>query len=490
MNRAVIIGAGFSGLSAACFMAKAGWEVIVIEKNNTSGGRARQLKNSGFTFDMGPSWYWMPEVFERFFNSFNKKPTDYYSLKRIDPSYRIFWENGSTDIPAEYKLLQKVFEELEPGSELKLDKFLSNAKDKYDLAINKMIFKPGLSVFEYLNAEVIKSAFKLNVFSSVHYEISKSFANKKLQTIMEFPVLFLGGLPENTPALYSLMNYADIKGGTWYPRGGFYSVVQSMEKLAIELGVQFHFNEEVTSIEIEKSRIKYINSNKDTYKVDAVISAADYHHTESKLVKAQYKSYSDKYWNERALSPSSLIFYIGLNKKLNNVLHHNLFFDESFQNHAEQLYKKKEWPENPLFYLNVPSKSDNELAPEGCENLMILIPVASGLKDDNDNLRERYFQKIVRRIEKHSGEKISDAIIYKKSYSISDFSIDYNSFKGNAYGLANTLHQTAFLKPSCRSKKVNNLFYAGQLTVPGPGVPPCIISGEIVAKEVIKTIKA
>lgn len=487
MNKSVIIiGAGFAGLSAAAFMAKAGWKVQVLEKNDTAGGRARQLPAQGFTFDMGPSWYWMPDVFERFFQQFDKKVEDYYTLTRLDPSYRIYWPDGPTDIPADYKALKALFESLETGSSLQLDKYLQEAAHKYRIGIQSLVYKPGQSLTEFFDWEVVRNVFRLDVFTSIKKHVAKHFHHYKLRQLMEFPILFLGALPQNTPALYSLMNYADIKGGTWYPQGGMFSIVQAMQQLAEELGVQFSFEEEVEEMIIEKAAIKKVRTKKGEYTADAIISGADYHFTEKELLPEVYRSYSEKYWDEKVLAPSCLLYYVGLNKKLTNVLHHSLFFDVPFDQHANEIYAAPQWPAEPLFYLSVSSVTDDTVAPAGCENLVFLIPVASGLENDTEEIRERYFQKIVKRLEEQTGESISDAIIYKKTFSVSDFVADYHSYKGNAYGLANTLKQTAIFRPSCKSKKVKNLFYTGQFTVPGPGVPPSLISGEVVSKEVLK----
>lgn len=487
MNKSVIIiGAGFAGLSAAAFMAKAGWKVQVLEKNDTAGGRARQLQAQGFTFDMGPSWYWMPDVFERFFQQFDKKVEDYYTLTRLDPSYRIYWPDGPTDIPADYKALKALFESLETGSSLQLDKYLQEAAHKYRIGIQSLVYKPGQSLTEFFDWEVVRNVFRLDVFTSIKKHVAKHFHHYKLRQLMEFPILFLGALPQNTPALYSLMNYADIKGGTWYPQGGMFSIVQAMQQLAEELGVQFSFEEEVEEMIIEKAAIKKVRTKKGEYTADAIISGADYHFTEKELLPEVYRSYSEKYWDEKVLAPSCLLYYVGLNKKLTNVLHHSLFFDVPFDQHANEIYAAPQWPAEPLFYLSVSSVTDDTVAPAGCENLVFLIPVASGLENDTEEIRERYFQKIVKRLEEQTGESISDAIIYKKTFSVSDFVADYHSYKGNAYGLANTLKQTAIFRPSCKSKKVKNLFYTGQFTVPGPGVPPSLISGEVVSKEVLK----
>lgn len=483
----VVIGAGFAGLSSAAFMAKAGWEVTVIEKNPTAGGRAQQLKAEGFTYDMGPSWYWMPDVFERFFNQFGKKVSDYYSLVRLDPSYRVYWKNEHTDIPANYAALKNVFESLEKGAGAQLDKYLEEASVKYKIGIQDLVYKPGQSLTEFLDWNMVKNVFKLDVFTSIKTHVSKHFKHERLRQLMEFPILFLGALPQNTPALYSLMNYADVIGGTWYPDGGMFSIVEAMQSLAEELGVQFRFEEAVQELVIEKAAVKKIITDKGEYRADAIISGADYQFTESHLLPQQYRTYTDSYWDKKVLAPSCLLYYVGLNKKLHNVLHHSLFFDVPFDAHAAEIYTAPQWPAEPLFYLSVASKTDAAVAPEGGENLVILIPVASGLEGDTEELREAYFRKVIMRLEKHTGQTVSDAIVFKKTFSVSDFVTEYNSYKGNAYGLANTLLQTAIFRPSCRSKKVSNLFYTGQFTVPGPGVPPSLISGEVVSKQLIKT---
>ena len=482
----IIVGSGFAGLSAASFMAKAGWKVTVIEKNSTAGGRARQLKENGYTFDMGPSWYWMPDVFESYFEKFDRQVSDYYSLHRLDPSYRVYWEDGFTDVPADYDEFKKMVDGLEPGASEQLEKYLKEAAFKYEIGINKLVHKPGRSISEFLDRDVVKGVFRLDVFTSIKKHIHKHFKNHRIRQLMEFPVLFLGALPENTPALYSLMNYADIKGGTWYPQGGMYSVVEAMYKLAAELGVEFNFNEEVQQIIVHDKTARKLVTNKKVHEADVIISGADYHFTEEKLLAKKYRSYSETYWDKRVMAPSCLLYFVGLNKKLKNVLHHSLFFDVPFEQHAQEIYNDSQWPTNPLFYVSVNSVTDYTVAPAGCDNMVLLIPVASGLQGDDETTREKYFQQVISRMEKHTGQSILDAVVYKKTFSVSDFSREYNSFRGNAYGLANTLMQTALFKPSCKSRKVKNLFYTGQLTVPGPGVPPCLISGEVVANEVIK----
>ena len=485
-----IIGSGFSGLSSAAFLAQQGNEVTVFEKNRKAGGRASKLEIDGFNFDMGPSWYWMPEVFEDFFGAFGKKVSDYYELIRLNPSYKVFYKDDkSLNISAEYNQLRSQFEELEPGSGKALDSFLEEAKYKYKVGIGKLVHKPGKSITEFWDWELMRGLFKLDVFASMAKHVRKYFKNPQLIQLMEFPVLFLGARPEETPALYSLMNYADIKLGTWYPMGGMYKIIEGMVKLAESLGVKFRYDADVTSIEIKNGKATglKLKTGEET-SADLIVCSADYHHAETKLLAPAYRDYSDKYWNERVMAPSSLIFFIGLDCKLPGATHHSLFFDADFSKHSVEIYKNPAWPENPLFYLCTPSVTDSTVAPEGNENLFILIPVAAGL-EDSDAIREKYFHIAANRIQERMGVDIREHLLVKQSFAHRDFVKVYNAFKGNAYGLANTLLQTANLKPRMQSKKVSNLFYTGQLTVPGPGVPPSLISGKVVSGEIKKYIQ-
>jgi phytoene desaturase len=481
-----IIGAGFSGLSAACSLAKEGYNVTIFEKNKELGGRARSINLEGFHFDMGPTWYWMPDVFENFFNNFGKKVSDYYTLERLDPGYGIYFgENDYLEIPKNFSKLKTLFEDLEPGSAAKLEKFLKDAEYKYQVGINELVYKPGISLLELASVKLIYKAIRLNVFQSFHSYIRKYFSHPKIIQILEFPILFLGAMPENTPALYSLMNYADIVLGTWYPKKGMSTIPVAMGTLAKELGVELKLDANIDKINVENGVAKSISTNDENQTFDIIIGSADYNHVEQQLLDAKYRTYTKKYWEKRTMAPSSLIFYLGVNKKLKKMGHHNLFCDEDLRVFANEIYTHPKWPTKPLFYTSCSSKTDPTTAPDGCENLYVLMPVAPGIKD-TEEIREKYYNLIMERIERITGENIKDHVIVKKSYSLNEFVDDYNSFKGNAYGLANTLFQTANLKPSLKSKKVKNLFFTGQLTVPGPGIPPTIISGQVVAKQVIK----
>jgi len=485
-KKIAVIGAGFAGLASACSLAQKGFAVTLLEKNAETGGRGRVFKHQGYTFDMGPSWYWMPEVFEQFFNRFGKKVSDYYTLQRLDPSYRVFFREGAPlDVPAAYEEFKKMLEGIESGASVKIDRFMAEAKIKYDVSMADFVWKPSLSILEFAQPRLLIESFRLHLFSGFTDHAKKFFSNPKIIQLLEFPILFLGAKPEKTPAMYSMMNYADIMLGTWYPKGGMHKIAEAMTRLATELGVRIVTSSQVNSIDVSQNEAHAISFDGQTERFDEVVAAADYHHVESKLLAKEHRTYSDDYWQRRVMSPSSLLFYVGVNRKVKGILHHNLFFDEPFDRHASEIYDSPAWPENPLFYLCCTSSTDPSVAPEGKENLFLLIPVATGLTSTEED-RMRYLKMCLERIKKHTGEDIEADIEYVRTYAHEEFIHDYNAFKGNAYGLANTLMQTAIMKPRMKSKKVKNLFFTGQLTVPGPGVPPSIISGQIVADEVEK----
>ncbi len=486
-KKIIVIGAGFAGLTAAAYLAKQGHKVTLLEKNNQPGGRCRTWEQDGYTFDMGPSWYWMPEVFEQFYNDFGFKTSDFYDLKRLDPAYRVFFEDDTfADIPANKEELYQLFENLESGSAIKLKKFLDDAAYKYETAMADYVNRISDSILDFFDLKLIIKSFSLKLLGNIQKEVRSQFKNAKLQSILEFPVLFLGATPANTPALYSMMNHADLTLGTWFPIGGMHEIAKAFEKIAKHAGVAIKYSQEVIRIDGEKNKVNIVETVTDTYHCDGIIAAGDYQYLEQNVLDIKFRKYDAKYWNTRELSPSSLLFYLGINKKLPNLLHHNLFFDESFESHAFQIYNEPAWPKEALFYACLASKTDAACAPEGHENLFLLMPIAAGLKDDKAK-HQQYLDLFLTRMEKRVGFNFRDAITVNRSYCLDDFVADYHSFKGNAYGLSNTLKQTAFLKPKMRSKKAKNLFFAGQLTVPGPGVPPAIISGRMAAKALDKS---
>nr|WP_297918143.1 phytoene desaturase family protein [uncultured Allomuricauda sp.] len=484
MKKIAIIGSGFSSLSASCYLAKAGYEINVFEKNDTVGGRARQLIKDGFTFDIGPSWYWMPDIFEKFFKDFGKKTTDYYQLDKLDPAYKIFFKDDIITIGDCMEKICEEFERIETGSSSHLKRFIGKAQENYDIAINKVVLRPGLSPTELVTKETVLRVDQF--FKSISYEVRKRFKNPKLISTLEFPVLFLGAKPSKTPSFYSFMNFADFGLGTWHPRGGMYEIIKAMKNLAEELGVTFHTQSPVERILVEKGNISGIRTKGTFHPADVVISGADYHHSET-LLEKQYRQYSEVYWKNKTYAPSSLLFYVGFDKKLENVEHHNLFFDTNFELHAEEIYDHPQWPSEPLFYVNFPSVTDASMAPKGCETGFFLVPIAPGL-EDTPEVRQQYFDIVIDRFEKRTGQNVKKSVLFKESFCVNDFIEQYNSYKGNAYGMANTLKQTAFLRPNLKSKKVKNLYFTGQLTVPGPGVPPSLISGKLVSDLILKKV--
>lgn len=481
-----MIGSGFSGMSAAAYAAAAGNEVHIFEKHSQPGGRARQLRtNQGYVFDMGPSWYWMPDIIENFFSDFDCKSSDYFELVSLDPQFEIIFHDGKIAVPGAFEKLLLLFESLEPGAGDKLDQFMKAAQVKYYVGMKDFVNKPCHSWMEFMSPEVAGNALKLDLLTNFRSYVARYFKSPNLRALMEFPVIFLGASPKQIPALYSLMNYGGYVLGTKYPMGGFYELVSAMKKLAEAQGVTFHFNHTVEKINTEGQRATSLTINGHLHCFDAIIASSDYHHTET-LLDDSLKNYKEKYWQSRTFAPSCLIYYLGFKEKIRNIKHHTLFFEHNLDEHIDDIYKYGQWPENPLFYVCCPSKTDPTVAPAGCENVFLLMPLAPGINDD-ETLRERYLNLMLKRMESHTGAKnLASKLDYKRSYCVSDFINDYNAYRGNAYGLANTLFQTAFLKPKIRNKKIDNLFYTGQLTVPGPGVPPAIISGKIVAGEIDK----
>lgn len=477
-----IIGSGFSALSASCYLAKAGHKVTVFEKNKTVGGRARQLVKDGFTFDIGPSWYWMPDIFEKFFNDFGKSTSDYYQLDKLSPAYKIFFSDEVITIGDHMDQICEEFERIEVGSSKPLRKFISQAQEHYDIAINKVVLKPGISPFELVTKDTVTRVDRF--FKTISSEVRKKFKNPRLISTLEFPVLFLGAKPNQTPSFYSFMNFADFGLGTWHPKGGMYEIIKAMKSLAMSLGVDINTESNVDKINVENDKATSISVNGKTIASDIILSGADYHHTET-LLDQNYRQYSEQYWKKKTFAPSSLLFYVGFDKKLKNIEHHNLFFDTDFEAHAEEIYDDPKWPKNPLFYVNFPSVTDESMAPENCETGFFLIPIAPGL-EDTPELRNQYFDIIINRFENLTHQKVQDNVLFKESFCVNDFVEEYNSYKGNAYGMANTLMQTAFLRPKLKSKKVDGLYFTGQLTVPGPGVPPSLISGKLVAELIEK----
>ena len=432
---------------------------------------------------MGPSWYWMPDIIENFFKDFNSKTSDFFQLVSLNPQFEIVFPQESVSLPEDFNQIVQLFESFEKGSGAQLINFMKEAKVKYEIGMNDFVNRPCHSWFEFFTLEVAINAMKLDLLTNYRTYISRFFKHPYLQSIMEFPVIFLGASPKNIPALYSLMNYGGYQLGTWYPMGGFYKLVEAMEAIAKREGVKIYTNQPIQKIIVDKNKAKSLKIGDNILDFDFIIASSDYHHAET-LLDEKYRNYSESYWENRTFAPSCLIFYLGFNERLPNLKHHTLFFENDLDIHVDEIYTEKIWPSAPLFYACCPSKTDKNVAPDGHENLFLLMPIAIGI-EDTEEIRSKYFDEMINRLEKKTGlSNLKDKIDFQRSYCVKDFKSDYNAFGGNAYGLANTLNQTAVLKPSLRNKKVKNLLYTGQLTIPGPGVPPSIISGKIAANEI------
>lgn len=486
--RVVVIGSGFGGLSVAALLAKQGHSVLVLEKNSQPGGRAGMLFEKKFKFDMGPSWYLMPDVFEKFYAQLGTTPEKELDLRLLNPSYRMFFHDSEVDITPNIEETYALFESLEEGSSQRLKLYLERAKYQYDVAMREFIYKEYNKLSDFFSFRLLVEGSRLNVFQNLDKYVSNNFKSDKIKKILEYTMVFLGGAPKNTPALYSIMSHIDFNMGVYYPMGGLNAVAVSIFNICKKLGVEFKFNEPVEKIVSEKGRAKKIVTVVDSYSADIVISNADYWHTETVLLDKKDRSYSDKYWSKRVVAPSAFIMYLGLNKKIPQLEHHNLFLENDWMVHFNQLFKEKKWPDAPSYYVCCPSKTDPGVAPKGKENLFVLVPVAPGLRDSSE-IREMYKDKILKHLEDSLNTKIVKHIEVIKIFAHSDFASLYNSFKGTALGLSHTLFQTAIFRPKQKSKKLKNLYFTGQYTHPGIGVPMVIISSQILANRIKNDIK-
>ncbi|MFX0092314.1 MAG: phytoene desaturase family protein [Candidatus Hodarchaeota archaeon] len=485
----VIIGAGFGGLSAAAILAHKGFKVTVLEKNESFGGRASVWRSEGFVFDMGPSWYLMPEIFDLFFANFDKKTSDFYNLIQLNPMYRIFFSKEDIiDIQADFEFNLTLFDQIEENGSLKLQRYLKKAENLYKTALRQFLYQEYSSLFSFFKPAIIKGGLKLgNFLKSLDSTINSIFSSDKAKKILEYSMIFLGSDPKDISSLFSLMSYVDLKLGVWYPEGGIGKVSEAIYDLSCSFGANYYFNQGAQKIEVVGKEAKIVRTEERKFEADVVLVNADYHHSETQLLDPSYRSYSEKYWASRTVAPSTFLIYLGLNKKLPNLTHHNLILQE-WDSQFNSIFKNPKWSENPSYYVCVPSKVDSSVAPPEGENVFILVPVAPDLVD-SEEIRSRYSEKVLRHFESIIDEPIHKSIVVKRIFSHKDFKNRYNAFKGTALGLSHTLNQTALWRPSHRSKKVKNLYYTGQYTHPGIGVPMTLISSQIVSDLLIKKYK-
>ena len=485
--KAIIIGGGIGGLGTAALLAKSGVEVTVLEKNEMMGGRASVFEAKGFRFDMGPSWYLMPEIFDQYFALLNEDIRDYIELIRLSPSYRITYEGNAkqVDMFADLSRDKPTIERLEPGAGAKLDSYLAASKVKYDIATNRFLYKNYSSIKDFITPEVILNGPRLSVFQTMDRYISKRFKSQEVQQLLQYPLVFLGASPYNAPALYSLMSHIDFDQGVFYPQGGMYTLIEAMVKIGAKNGVTFRPNSEVSRITVVEGVANGVELADGTFvAADIVISNADMHHTETRLIGAQYRSQSDSYWQKQVLAPSALLIYLGVKGRLPSLVHHNLRFSKDWKSNFEDIFGVPAFPSDPSFYVCAPSITDPSVAPKGDENVFILVPIAPKL-DYTEAELAKYADKILAIMEYEMGcTDLRKNISYQRNFSVKDFEQRYNAFGGSALGPAHTLFQTAAFRPDTKSKKIDNLYYVGAGTNPGIGLPICLISAQLVYKRI------
>jgi phytoene desaturase len=480
----IVIGAGFGGMSLAALLAKDGHSVTILEKNDQPGGRAIVWKENDFVFDMGPSWYLMPDVFEKFFAEFGKKPDDYYKLLRLNPAYRVFYNKDEiVDISPDLEQNLQLFERYQKGGSEQLKKYLAAAEYQYQIAMNEFIYKEYRHLWDFFSLRLLLKGSKLHIFTSLDEYAKRYITDPKMRKILEYTMVFLGGTPFDTPALYSLMSHVDFNLGVWYPDGGFGALARGFQRLAAEQGVTFEFNSEVQKIEVKEKKVTGVQTSKETINADVVVANADYHHVETQLLDQQHQTYSEQYWNKKTIAPSALLMYLGVKGKIKAFAHHNLYFAPQWEDHFNTIFRQPKWPDDPSYYVSCPSKTDASVAPPADENLFVLVPVAAGLQD-TEKTREKYFTKVMDHLEELTGESIKDRLVVKRLFAHKNFTAQYNAYKGTALGLAHTLGQTAIFRCSHQSKKVKGLYYTGHYTHPGIGVPMVVISSQIIADQI------
>ncbi|MFZ1250664.1 MAG: phytoene desaturase family protein [Candidatus Microsaccharimonas sp.] len=485
MPKVIIIGAGIGGLATANLLAQSGYEVHVYEKNGQLGGRAGTFEKNGFTFDTGPSWYLMPGVFERYYNLLGTSTKKELKLQKLSPAYKIYSETTAMTITGNLTKDAKAFEAIEPGAGEKLKKYIAMSRFTYSLALKHFLYTNFDSMKQLVTKDTLKHAGTMLIMAKrpLHSYVKKYFKNPRLQQVLEYPTVFLGSSPYSAPALYSLMSALDFDEGVYYPKGTMYAVVESLVKIGKQLGVHYHLKQGVKKINSDHTKASGVTlTNGKTIAADIIISNADLHFTETKLLKPSDQSYPESYWAKREPSPSALLMYLGIKGKVPEFEHHTLLFTRDWKNNFHDIFKKKSIPQPASLYISKTSQSDST-APKNDENIFVLVPLPAGIKMTNNQL-EKLADQYLEQIHKTTGVDLKTRTKTRTLFGPNDFSTKYNAWQSTMLGPSHKLLQSAFFRTPNKSKKLTNLYYVGGSTVPGVGVPMCLISAELVHKRI------
>ncbi|MFM9919287.1 phytoene desaturase family protein [Lacisediminihabitans sp. H27-G8] len=502
MSSIVVIGGGIAGLASAALLAKDGHEVTLLEGRPSVGGRAGSWERDGFRFDTGPSWYLMPEVFDHFFRLLGTTADEQLQLVTLDPGYRVLFEGVAEpiDITASREENLELFERIEPGTRRKMVKYLDSARDVYEIAKKRFLYSSFADIRPLLRRDVLSRTGTLVslLLTPLATLVRRTVKDARLQQILGYPAVFLGSSPYIAPSMYHLMSHLDLEGGVMYPMGGFTQLIGRIEALAEAQGVTILTGSPVTAINTRDAVVTGVDYTDATgatrtLVADIVVSAADLHHSETALLPVELQTFPQEYWDKKVPGPSALLIYLGVKGELPQLEHHTLFFARDWKAGFEKIFgENSSIPDPASIYVCKPSGIDRSTAPDGYENLFVLVPIPADptigkgdVDGDGDTRIETLADRVISQISVWAGiPDLASRITLRRTLGPGDFVSDLNAWRGTALGPAHTLGQSAMFRSGNKSRKVEGLFYAGGSTIPGIGLPMCLISAEVVLKRI------
>lgn len=484
-KKVVIIGAGIGGLATANLLAEAGYDVHVYEKERTAGGRAGKLVRKGFQFDTGPSWYLMPEVFEHYYGLLGESADAWLELEKLTPAYKVFFESSDPIIiTGKQARDQQTFEKIEAGAGAALAEYVQKSDDIYQLSLKHFLYSNFEKVTDFMHQDILKKVGRLPYLLGISIDryVSGFVKDMRLKQILEYPMVFLGTSPFSAPAMYSLMSALDFKEGVFFPKRGMYAIIESLVAIGKKRGVRYHFSSETMKIVSKQGKASgVVLKSGETVLADIVISNADLHHTETKLLKPADRTYPEEYWKKKQPGPGALLLYLGVKGSIPEFEHHNLLFVDAWKENFKAIYKTGSAPETASIYISLTSKTDQSVAPAGHETIFVLVPLPPNLKwsaKKTDEMVSHYLTQI----KNMTGVDLESRLVVREVFGPSDFKTKYYSWQSSMLGQSHILKQSAFFRTPNISKKVKNLYYVGCNTTPGIGLPMCLIGAELVYK--------